>query len=282
MYSYLKSHPQVFFPQRKEPHFFGKDLEFQGRARMSFQEYEALYSDARPELAWGDASVFYLRSETAAQEIKGYHPQARIIIMLRDPLDVMHSFHSQRRFNGTEDIERFEDAVDAESDRRQGRRLPKRIGLRQGMFYRELVDFADQVQRYLDVFGPEQVHILLYDDFVADLSKTYKEVCSFLGIDASREPVFEKVNANKVVRYPWLRDLVHTKPKLLSVIGRALVPRESWRTAIRNAIFHLNMTNASRVPVSPEFRDRMRTELAPSIERLGHLINRDLRHWRGA
>jgi hypothetical protein len=282
MYSYLKSHPQVFFPERKEPHLFGTDLEFHGRPRITDAEYQALYRDAEPDQRWGDASVFYLVSAAAAQEIKEYNPKARIIIMLRNPVDVMHSFHSQRLFNGTEDIESFEEAVNAEFDRGLGRRLPPRIGLRQGLFYRDLVRFGDQVARYLAAFDREQVHILIYEDFVADISSSYKALCGFLEIDTTREPVFEKVNVNKVVRFPWLRDILHTKPKALSWLGRTLVPSEAWRESIRRGIFTLNMASASRTPVDPAFRAQLRAELAPSIERLEELIQLDLSHWRGA
>ena len=282
MYSYLSSHPGVFFPQVKEPHFFGKDLDFVGRSRMTADEYRALYRHADAGQRSGDASVFYLLSQTAAQELKSYNPNARIIIMLRNPVDVMHSFHSQRLFNGTENIESFEEAVEAADDRRLGRRLPPRIGFRQGLFYRELVNFADQVERYLAAFDREHVHILLYDDFVADSSRCFKDLCAFLGIDSSREPVFRKVNANKVIRFQWLRDALRDTPRAYSAIGRALIPSGAFRKSIRRGISKLNMAEVSRVPVSPEFRATLSTEFAESIGKLEHLIERDLGAWQAS
>jgi hypothetical protein len=282
MYSYLKSHPDVFFPEKKEPHFFGRDLDFSGRPRMTFEEYLQLYSDAKPNQKLGDASVFYLLSKTAAQELKAYNPDAKIIIMLRNPVDAMHSFHSQRLYNGTEDIEDFADAIAAEADRREGRRMPARIGLRQGLFYHEVVSFADQVERYFEAFGRAPIHIILHEDLCADLPGCFRNLCAFLGIDTSHEPVFDAVNANKVVRFPWLRDALAERPRALSLAGRMLLPSASLRRRLRDAIKSMNRVTQRRIPIPPEVRSRVLNELGPSIEKLEQLLDRDLGSWRSA
>lgn len=280
MYSYLKSHPEVFFPERKEPHHFGSDLDFCDQPRISFQDYVGLFANAKPGQKLGDASVFYLLSTTAAREIKAYNPSAKIIIMLRNPVDVMHSFHSQRLFNGTENIDSFPEAIAAESDRREGKRMPARIGLRQGLFYRDLVSFADQVERYFDVFGREEVHVIFYDDLSTDLPGTYQKLCAFLGIDGSFQPVFETVNSNKVIRFGWLRDILKQKPPALSAVGRLLLPSAALRQSFRNAATRINMVNQPRTPIAPEIRTQLATELTPSIEKLEQLLGHDLGRWR--
>jgi hypothetical protein len=282
MYSYLKSHPDIFFPERKEPHFFGSDLEFHGQPRIIFDEYLALFSDAKPDQTLGDASVFYLMSENAAEEIKAYNPAAKIVIMLRNPVDVMHSFHSQRLFNGTEDIANFGEAVAAEADRREGRRMPARIGFRQGLFYRDVVMFADQVERYLDAFGRNRVHIILYEEFVADMPGCFKGLCTFLGIDATLKATFNPVNSNKVVLFPWLREFLKDPPPALSVAGRILFPSTSIRNSIRKTVKTLNRVTTTRTPISRETRSELMQELAPSIDKLESLLDYDLSVWRGS
>jgi hypothetical protein len=280
MYTYLKSHPGVFFPERKEPHFFGSDLEFHDHSRISFDEYAGLFSDAKVGQKLGDASVFYLLSKTAAQEVKAYNANAKIVIMLRNPVDVMHSFHSQRLFNGTEDVESFAEAIAAETERRSGKRLPPRIGLRQGLYYRDVVNFGDQVERYFDAFGRDAVHIILYDDFVADLMGCYKRLCAFLEIDTNRQPVFEAVNSNKVIRFPWLRDMMKDNPKALSFAWRILLPTAGLRKAARDTAKRMNMVTKPRTPIAPDVRSQLVSELSPSVAKLEQLLDRDLHHWR--
>ena len=120
MIDYLKQHPEVFVPDRKELDFFGRDLVFKGH-RLTEEEYLGFFSRATAEKRAGEGSVWYLHSKTAALEIKDFSPNARIIIMLRNPLDMMYSFHSQRLYNGNEDIENFSAALDAEAERTQHR-----------------------------------------------------------------------------------------------------------------------------------------------------------------
>ncbi len=281
MYSYLRTHPSVFFPERKEPHYFGADLDFHGQPRITDEEYLGLFTGARPDQKLGDASVFYLMSEQAAKEIRDYNPNAKIVVMLRNPVDVMHSFHSQRLYNGTEEIDSFAEALAAQADRRMGMRLPARIGLRQGLFYYDLVDFPPQIQRYVDSFGHESVKIILYEDFVTDLPSTYKDLCAFLDIDTTYQPSFEAVNVNKVVRSRWLRDILKDKPDAIARAVRILVPSSSLRQRFRDTANQMNRVTKPRSPIDPILRAQILNDLAPSIARLESLLGRTLPSWHG-
>src|SRR5690242_3134640 len=106
MYEYLRAHPQVFMSVPKEPTYFGADLSARYR-RMSEDEYLGLFRDARPDQRVGEATPWYLYSTSAAAEIKAFEPAARIVIMLRNPVDVMFSQHSQLLFNQREDLADF-------------------------------------------------------------------------------------------------------------------------------------------------------------------------------
>jgi hypothetical protein len=98
LYDYLRLHPQVFMPFHKEPLFFGDDLS-RRYGRMTRAQYEALFADAKAGQRVGEASAWYLYSRSAAREIRGASPQAQIIVMLRNPVDVMYAQHSQLLFN---------------------------------------------------------------------------------------------------------------------------------------------------------------------------------------
>src|SRR3989339_415720 len=119
MCTYLKQHPEIFMPEKKESHFFGTDLN-SPRFIRDKKIYLSLFSKAKDERRVGESSVWYLYSKKAASEIKEFSPSASIIIMLRNPVDMLYSQHSQFLYNGNEDIACFEEALNAEQDRRRG------------------------------------------------------------------------------------------------------------------------------------------------------------------
>src|SRR6185436_3306607 len=121
LYEYLRVHPQIFMSVPKEPMYFGADLTPRYR-RMTEDEYLALFRDARPNQHAGEASPWYLYSTSAAAEINDFALDGRVIIMLRNPVDVMYSQHSQLVFNQREDLADFGAALDAEPDRLAGHR----------------------------------------------------------------------------------------------------------------------------------------------------------------
>ena len=178
MNDYLSQHPEVFVPDIKEVHFFGSDLHFTKGALRDEGAYRALFAGATQPRR-GEASVWYLYSRTAAAEIHAFSPDAKIIVMLRNPAEMLYSQHSQFLYNGNEDLTDFWEALAAEPERRAGRRVPVSAHLVDGLFYSETVKYAEQLGRYFDTFGRENVHVILYDDFRADLPGTYRETLRF-------------------------------------------------------------------------------------------------------
>jgi hypothetical protein len=87
--------------------------------------------------------------------------------------------------------------LQAEPDRRQGKRIPPGCNPTELLLYSELVSFSEQIQRYLDVFERSQIHFTIYDDFVKDTAGTYRKVLDFLGVEPNFTTNFEVVNSNK-------------------------------------------------------------------------------------
>ena len=123
MYDYLRHHPDVFMPYRKEPVYFGSDLAMRPPL-LDEAGYLALFEPAGDAKAIGEARSGTSIPRPLPHEIKAMAPDARIIIMLRNPVEQMYSYHSVRLRNATEDLD-FEAALAAEADRREGRRLPR-------------------------------------------------------------------------------------------------------------------------------------------------------------
>lgn len=259
----------------KEVHFFGTDLIAPQFCRDE-RQYLSLFSDARNEKRVGEASVWYLYSEQAAAEIKKFNSQARIIIMLRNPVEMMHSLHSQLLYMGAEDIADFEAALDAEKDRKQGLRIPKRIALVQQLFYREAGKYTEQVRRYLNVFGRENVHIIVYDDFKSDTAGAYKETLRFLGVSSDSQVDFPVVNPNERVRSEAVQDLA----RRLFIALPWQVRARLRKSPIINRIYKYNSRHETRRPIDPELSKHLQAEFAPEVERLGELLGRDLTGWK--
>ena len=277
MYEYLRKHPAVFMPYRKEPVYFGSDL----RKRQPYLDeggYLALFDQAIDARAIGEATVWYLYSETAPAEIKDFSPDARIIIMLRNPIDMMQSLHKHFVFSSSEQIHDFAEALDAESDRRHGRRMLSTAEQPIGLQYRHCATYAPHLRRYLDTFGPDRVRVVIFDDLARDPASTFEETLRFLDVDPTFRPDFEVVNQSKRTRSPRLQAFAHS-PAFQRVAAR-LPPRlfhVLWRASQR-----ANIRPEARVPIDSGLRAQLVRDLAPDVAELSELLGRDLSDWVAA
>jgi Sulfotransferase family len=279
MFDYLSVHPDVFTPQRKEPSYFAADLDTGTRGDSRYftrdrDDYLALFDEGGSAKRVGEGSVWYLYSEVAAAKIKEFAPQARIIVMLRNPVEMAYSLHAQRLVSGAEDIGSFEEALATEGERAEGRRIPRTAFVVKGLLYRQVVRYAAQVRRYFEVFGRDQVLVLFFEDFTADPAAAYRQVCEFLEIDPSHVPSFERVNQNTVVRSSLVRDLVRFHPRVPR--WKVLEPLRRRLRAHKRALLKANQKVASRQTLPPALRKRLEAEFIPDVEELGRLVGRDL------
>ena len=278
LFEHLSGHPEVFVPRLKEPLFFGSDLNFLNCRPPSPDEYAALFAEAGNVPRIGEASTTYLYSSRAPTEIRESSPDARIIIMLRDPVQVMHAWHGENVAKGLEPIRDFSDALDAEERRRAGFDLPRRRGLREAFYYRHIVDYATHVSRYFTVFGRERVRVILFEDWAGATAEAFEGTLEFLGIDPSFSPELSVVNPSRRVRYHHVHDLITEPPAPFQRAAGALLPTRV-RRGLRYELLRLNTRIAPRTPMPSSLREALRAELAPGVERLASLINRDLSAW---
>lgn len=297
MYYYLGAHPDVFMSERKEPRFFGADLELrEGFCIRDELEYLELFRGGEGKRYRGEASVFYLYSQSAASEIRSYDPNAKIILQLRDPIDMIVSWHHHSVATGNEDLRDLAVAIDAEADRREGRRLPRDVWYPAGLQYTALVDYAPHVERFFDAFGRDRVHVLLFDDLAADAASSYRAVLEYLEVDTAFQPDFERKNPAAPL---WLRPLHRVwirNRRLREWTSRWIGPSQRREALYRlqklsldspklaDSVDSADSTEAtgSRVraaALDPERRRQLQAQLAPCIDRLAELLARDLSHW---
>ena len=284
---YLKQHPDVFIPKLKEPNYFSYDLVTRRRrSRMSLAEYLNLFQNTDAN-AIGEGSTQYLYSKIAAKEIYSFNPDAKIIVMLRNPVDFLYSYHNQCLLTLAEDIKDFELALKAESERKQCIRIPKECTGIANLYYSEVAKFSDQVQRYFDIFGRDRVRIIIFDDFKQDTSQVYRETLEFLGVNTEFEPEFKVYNSRQKIRNETLYHVYMNFNWSVHKIGRLLKPMP-FHTSIKKlvlSIIHneylnkklLRKTDSSTI--KPELKRQLTVQFAPEIKKLSTLIDRDLNHW---
>ena len=210
MLNYLGQHPEIFMAKEKENNHFATDLIPLIAPFRSDQKYFALFEDARNQKIVGEKSVYYMLSKIAAQNIFRFNPEAKIIIMLRNPVDMLPSHHAQQIYNGIEDIIDFEEALNAENGRKNGEiKLRESLRIKRKLFYSEVVSYSEQVERYLSLFGEKQVHIIIYDDFKKDIVDVYKKTLEFLNVEPTFQPGFPIINARKTRRHSFHKKFIN-------------------------------------------------------------------------
>ena len=277
LYRSLAAHPEIFVPERKELHHFGSDLYSPTYVR-NLDEYLNLFAASGNAKRVGEASVWYLYSNKAATEIKNFVPEASVIIMLRNPVDMLYSLHSQHLYNGAEEIAEFAEALDAETDRKKGFRLPQGVPAIERLFYRDVARYTIQVERYLETFGADKVRIIIYDDFKQDAARACRETFAFLKVDQNIDPAIAIVNANKKRRSQAAQALLDPPPALVGKLIRPLTT-----PALRHRLFakaqQLNTSYATRPPLPDDLKQQLQHDFSAEIERLSLLLGRDLSQW---
>ena len=283
LWHYLQQHPDIFMA-RKETHFFGSDLDF-GRQffRRDADSYQAEFKNWNNQTRIGESSVWYLFSHKAADEIKSFSPDARIIIMVREPVSMLYSLFYQFRNDKNEHLATFEEALAAENDRREGRRITRLSYFPQGLVYRSTARFTEQIRRYFNAFGRERVHVVIYDDFAADTLASYRDTLKFLEVASNSINIsFEPVNTNMSVKSSVLQSVLNDP----LVRGTAIAMRNWLPQPVFNVIrkagtrlSDLNSRPAPRQPLAADTRLSLQKDFAPEIERLSELLGRDLTHW---
>ena len=274
MHTYLKQHPDVFMAQ-KESHYFAKDHVASYVVREE-EQYDALFDKARAGQLLGEASVHYLYSKVAPECIRRCNGNARILILLRNPVDLLHSLYHHYLYVGAEDVLGFELALDADEGRRNGTKAhDSRYFSGEYLTYKDMVNYARYIERYLDVFGPSRVLVVILEEFISDPVNVYHGVLDFLGLNRFDPPDgFGVINRNRNIRN---NTLYRTGKKLHAALaGR--IPAGHLKLFDR-FLRKLNTLESPRRPLVPTLRQRLQAELRPEVDALAALLQTDLRCW---
>lgn len=283
LHYYLEQHPDIFMTRIKEPNFFARDfhkesdefhnkqLYFPYRTR---EQYLRLYKNWNNEKVAGEASWTSLYSKTAARGIHQFNPNAKVIIALREPVSFLYSYHSAATFALGENIQDFKKALSIETERKNGKYLEKRVIVPSWLFYSDFVRYADHVQRYLSLFNKDQIRIILFDDLKQNTARVYNSILKFLDVSSDFSLEFNIVNPNKILKWPRLKKLILDSPYFRNTL-RFFISDNTY-AALKKLYKDKIVAYKARSPLNEEIKNGLMVNFKSEVEKLSHLINRDL------
>jgi len=254
---YLGGHPHVFVTTPKEPCYFSRSLTTDREQRRSkvchrtLDGYLHLFDRAKEQHRLrGDATTRNLRCEPALLEIKALVPEARLIVMLRDPAEMVPSWHAQKLHERQEVEGDLEKAWRLEASRRQGESIPPRLKATDAFEYSQVARLGTQVERLLQIFPREQVHVIFMDDLRLDPRGVYLRALEFLGLSDDGRQDFEVHNKRR-----------NSRGGILSAVG-------------------LRKSRLPTTTISLQFEDELRRHFVGEVEKLERILGRDLQSWK--
>lgn len=270
LYYYLEEHPEIYVSPIKETNYFSyNDIKRQGlyyaeEHVRTPEDYAAQFAGVKSEKAVGEASVSYLFYPDVPGKIKAFNPDARIIMVLRNPIDRGFSHYLMDKRLGF--VKRsLEDIVHRKkNDKVEELHYQQYISL--GCYY-------EQVKRYLDVFGKDKVMIILYEDVTKDIAGVVKRIYTFLGVDNNYiAATGEQHNVFLAPKNAFIEKLYALKAFrkfATKIFGKKL------QDSIKNIFF----AKEKKPVLSPVLKNEMREIFKDDILKTSKLINADISHW---
>ena len=278
---YLRDHQNVFISAPKEPHYFATDIP-RYRIVSTEEDYYKLFDDANDKhLAIGDASVLYLYSNEAIQNIHEFDPNAKIIAMFRNPADLVYSMHSQLIYSRDENEEDFGKAWELTEQRKNGDCVPHLCRDEKVLYYDEIAKMGEQLESLLSIFPQSQIKVIFFEDFVKNTHQVYSDVLEFLGLPDDHRTEFPRINENKQHRFDWLANFTERVPNKLVAAGSVVKRMLGLKSMafILIALRKLNMNKLERKPLNDQLRIQILQSYHGDIAKLSQLTGKDLSHW---
>jgi len=274
---YLATHPMVFMSEtagNKEPHFFSSDL---GLSHMPYRideldRYLDIFSGASDSACYiGEASTLYMYSKLAVPRILEFCPGAKLIVMLRNPLELAESLHNQHAKHHIE-VQDFELAWRLQETRRTGKNLPSAFSDGDLLQYGTVAKLGEQMQRLMENVPRDQLHIIFYDDFSRNPQDSYHAMLDWLGLPPDERTEFPRMNSRVNFRYPIIEGTLHNIRRFREALH---IPGGIGLHALINQVNIVSEGQGLR----PEFQSEMKTYFSSDVELLSNLTGRDLSCW---
>jgi hypothetical protein len=268
LFNYLGQHPSIFTPSVKEPGYFSALRTF----LQEPAEYDSLFGDVEESRVTGEASTAYLTSPDSAHRIASAAPDARIIIMLRNPADRAFSHYRWMTREGWEYASSFREALRLEREHRSGNRhfVKQNPEYYYNYLYFKTGFYSCYLNRYLNFFSNDQIHFILFEEFVEAPVYHSKEVYRFLGVDDSFTPQIKVHNRGRDVWSPRFQYFV--RQSLRPTLDALSFPS---RVRICSQLLDLNK-GKSKAAIDPALRQKLLECYREDIRRTEVLVDMPL------
>ena len=262
LFHYLQEHPEVFLPELKEPHFFScpevKNTYYKTKIVDSKEEYLDLYQETESFKAVGDLSSSYLFNKESPKRIHQFNPHAKIIIVLRNPVDRALSHYLMDVNLGYINVPLLEVINNKDTFKQHYQE------------YIELGFYEQQIRAYIKQFPDSQIKVVLSDTLYANTAETLKDIYSFINVSTTFITDFETVhNSYTVPRFKALKSLVQSDGL------KKMIP-SGLKSGLKSLIYK---TNAEKPKLEVE-KNLLREIYKKSIVETETLINQDLSSWK--
>ena len=280
LYRYLKQHPQVFMSPVKEPNFFAMEGEVLDDPRDTITDlasYTALFEGVTTEQVIGEASVRYLYSPKAAERVHHYIPEAKLLVMLRNPVERAFSAYVYQYSRGSDRLPTFADALAAESDR-----------IAQGFdcwwHYQAMGFYHAQLQHYRRYFAPEQIKVCLYEDLCDRPQAMLANIFQFLEVDPTFQPqINRRHNPTRVPKNQTIHRFLTAPHPVKNLIKPFFRPSLRYKIVKglrqRNLVAPSEVTSAAKPTLSSTVRQQLVEAYRADILQLQGMLQRDLSAW---
>ncbi len=262
LYEYLNQTPGVFMSPIKEPNYFCVSVNPNIKLSQVIRDkkkYLNLFKHVKDEIAIGEASVPYLWDPKAPLSIHEAVPDARIIMILRDPVERALSHYLLLVGLGSENLS-FSDAI-----RKAIKAKPDYSGriIETGLYF-------EQVKRYEKIFGLDQIKIIIFEEFVADTWNSVKDVLRFLGVKNDPPGSINEVHNVFTLPRGKLATKIITNPALRNVV-RIAFPRSS-----RKSLRKIFTTKSPKPKMLPQDRKFLEDVYRNDVIKLEKFLGRSL------
>jgi hypothetical protein len=282
LHAALSRHPGLYLSPIKEPKFFLTDGPPPTRGgpgdALTYREhvwerdtYEALFDAAPPGVPRGEATPFYLYDPDAMRRIHRLIPDAKLIVIIRDPVERAHSNWAHLWSAGLEPVGDFVQAC-AEEDRRIA------AGWAPFWHYTGLGRYGEQLTHAFSLFSHEQVLVLRYRLLIDDPAATLRRICGFLGVETGVLSEIPRENVTAHPEHTLAHRAVSVGMRAGNAVGR-LLPGSTATAATHRLERFLQRGRRERQPLSWEQRQAILPKFTADIKLLETVLGEDFSDW---
>ena len=282
MSRFLQEHSQVYLCEPKEPFFWAEGFPGMRQASgiQTLDEYSKLFQAASTQhKVIGEASTLYLADPVAITKILDFCPDAKLMVILRNPLTLSYSFYQQLRRTLNEDAETFEQAWANQKCRLRDEQIPPDCIEPRQLQYKQIAAVGSQMERLISIVPHGQLLVIWHEDMLNQEDSVIHQVYSFLGIEPDGRRSIGRANEASAYRSSTIaRTIKHPMVRRMASATKRMLPLFVTRT-IQSTKTKLLSRPVVRSELSDAFLDKLRMEFKPEIAKLAKLMNRDLSHW---